>query len=131
MSLVNVNGHCLMGCGRTLHLNTGTGMIICVSKKCPRPTALSDLIAKDPEPHKVEVGWQGFAIKHPLHERIDDRLFECDLQKWLEDLEGPPVSDGFYSVVKVEGIGEHRRAALREQGSSVIDGWLFTASEEP
>lgn len=124
MEMINVQGQCPMGCGERLHLNPGTGMIICVNRTCPRPTAVSDLL-KDPLiAHKVEIAYDGFAIKHPLHERIEDRLFECRLQKWLEDLEGPPASEGVYRVSKVGGdITNYPGDA------TMIEGWLWEPEE--
>ena len=125
MALINVQGECPMGCGSRLHLNTGTGMILCVNKDCPRATAVSDLLRDPPIDHKVEVDVFGFGIKHPLHERIADKLFECDLQTWLADLDGPPVSGGTYRVRKID---QNVSYSLGESDAQ-IDGWLFEKVE--
>lgn len=123
MSAIKVQGECPMGCGPALNLNTETGMIICASLSCPRHTAVSELLVKPQVHHQVEVSSGGFAIKHPLFERIEDRLFECDLQRWLEALDGPPVSAGTYRVQPVP------ETPVTATGLTMTDGWLFTRIE--
>lgn len=124
MTMINVQGECPMGCGPRLHLNPGTGMIICINKTCPRPTAVSDLLKHPPVHHKVEVDFSGFAIKHPLFERIEDKLFECDLQRYLADCDGPPASAGVYRVRTVP------EEPVTAPGLTMVDGWLWEKIEE-
>lgn len=121
---VQVAGKCPMGCGETLELNISTGEIRCTDEECPRQSAVTDLLKDPPIDHTVEIAYTGFAIKHPLHERIEDKLFDCDLQRWLEDLEGAPVSNGLYRVTKVE-------PALDDLpfDAVVIEGWMFQIFE--
>jgi hypothetical protein len=116
MPFVDVTGWCPMGCGRTLHLNSDSGLIACLNKQCPHPMAVSTLIAKSPPTdHLVEIG-DGWAIEHPLWERITDRIFDCPLGIWLAAQDGAPVSGGFYRV-KWVGTADH--------DGLVVGGWHF------
>lgn len=121
--LIDVMGNCPFGCGRTLHLNTDTGMIACLNQECPRPLSVTDLLTKITTDHLVEIDAMGFAIKHPLLERIDDKLFDCPMGAWLEGLDGPPVSAGLY---RVRVIPEE---PVTGAGITMIDGWLFEKIE--
>lgn len=131
MPMIDVMGNCPMGCGRTLHLNPDGGMIACLNKECPRPLAVTDLLVKVTTDHLVEIGPLGFTIKHPLLERIDDKLFDCPLGTWLEALDGPPVSAGLYRVRK-QGHDLSNAITSRADGKILqvmIDGWMFEEIE--
>lgn len=126
MTMINIQGKCPMGCGERLHLNSGTGMIVCTNRTCPRPSAVSDLLKDPMTDHKVEINGSGFAIKHPVYERIEDRLFECRLQKWLEDLDGSPVDEGVYRVSKV---GSDVTNYTGPGDAVMTEGWLWESGE--
>lgn len=115
-----LRGKCPMGCGETLHFSNVSGVVECIAPACPRPLAVTDLLANPLTDHKVEIDEHGFAIKHPLHERIEDKLFECELQKWLSDLGQPPVRYGLYRVTPLRGS-----AVLGTTDAVVSDGWMF------
>jgi hypothetical protein len=92
-----VAGRCPMGCGATLILGEG-GFVTCGLPDCPRPDAVSVLLA-DPEPeHLVQLGEDGFAIQHPLRERIDAELLRCALHDYLAEWAGPQAPPGLYRV---------------------------------
>jgi hypothetical protein len=100
--MILVAGFCPMGCGETLILGEGRA-VVCCARGCPRPFAVSEILA-DPEIHHVlevdEGGWQG---KHPLRERLDDQLLSCDLTgAMLDGLRSPP---GRYRVTRVAAPG--------------------------
>lgn len=91
----HVEGCCPMGCGKTLFLADG-GYVTCSFIRCPRPDAVADLLADRETEHIVTFGEEGFTIRHPLRERLDDALLDCDLHSWCRDLGGPPVQPGKY-----------------------------------
>lgn len=72
-----IHGYCPMGCGRTLVLDGHR--IKCEWADCPRPYAVTDLIAENQADHLVRFDPDGFTVQHPLYERLDDALLACDL----------------------------------------------------
>lgn len=97
--MIRVRGNCPMGCGQTLSLDD-EGHVICTLIGCSDPCALDQILHEDahePE-HLVQIGTVGFTVRHPLHERRDDRLMLCHLTDWLTDLNGPPWKPGTYRV---------------------------------
>lgn len=120
MRLIDVKGWCPMGCGRTLHLNMDTGVIFCISKKCHRPEAVTELI-RNPwtKHHTVVFKGTGFEIKHPMSERVTGSLLACTLQRWLNTLDGPPVRFGTYHVTALDGL------QFGIEGATVINNWVF------
>lgn len=128
MRLIDVQGWCPMGCGRTLHVNMDTGMIFCINKACSRPLAVTELISTEWKTHHTTVFRPGgFEIKHPLAERVTGSLLDCPLQRWLNSLEGPPVTAGTYHVEKT---GHDLTNAIGPDGSLTLDGWTFTEKTE-
>lgn len=97
----HINGFCPMGCGETLYLEGAD--VACVSLKCPRDTAASEILADPESGHIVELGVRDLSIIHPLRERLDGQLLECELSEYLQDLGGPPQPPGRY---RVAGSGE-------------------------
>lgn len=93
-----VTGYCPMGCGRTLNLRERDDRIICVWPECPRPDAVHEILAVEEIDHIVVLAVEDFSMEHPLRERLDGVLFDCPLNKWLSELDGPPYSPGRYRV---------------------------------
>jgi len=85
---VRLVGNCPMGCGPHLFVGAG-GYITCAWIDCPHPDAVSTLLADRETEHVVQFGEAGFTIRHPLRERLDDALMECDLHAWCAELPGP------------------------------------------
>jgi hypothetical protein len=46
--------------------------------------------------HLVDLGDQHFTVTHPLTERFEGRMHECELHKWLSEQDGPPAPPGRY-----------------------------------
>ena len=84
-----------MGCGRTLFLADG-GYITCSYLHCPRRDAVADILADRESEHIVAFGETEFTVRHPLRERLDDALMDCDLHKDIAAMDGPPVRPGTY-----------------------------------
>lgn len=93
-----VCGFCPMGCGTTLFVGVG-GHITCSYVGCPEPSA-TDLILDDRiTEHVVTFDDDGFTIRHPLRERINDELMRCTLHNECARA-GPPLT-GVYTVFRV------------------------------
>ena len=90
-----VDGYCPMGCGRTLFL-ADDGDITCSYLHCPRRDAVTELLADRETEHIVIFAETEFTIRHPLRERLDDALMDCDLHKDISAMTGPPVKPGTY-----------------------------------
>ena len=110
---VAVDGLCPMGCGRTLEHRGADGVILCQATPCPRPYAVHELLQDRDTEHVVRFDEAGFTIRHPLHERLDDALLQCDLHLYCASLEGPP-----------QDIGRYR-------ARFTATGWAFEKIEEP
>lgn len=106
-----VKGHCPMGCGRTLSI--GHGVIQCNNPECPRPQAVSEILAENETHHVIEFTSRGFDVLHPLKERLDRELLGCPALKVLGKLSGPP-----------EGRpGRYRLIIANWPGGSVSTEW--------
>jgi hypothetical protein len=93
-----VDGYCPMGCGRTLFL--ADGVVVCSWQQCPRRDAVTDLLADKETEHVVQFGADTFTVRHPLRERLDDALMDCELHDDLAAMAGPPVRPGKYRAVR-------------------------------
>lgn len=50
--------------------------------------------------HIVEFEETTFGLQHPLSERLDGSLFDCQLHGRLRGLSGPPMRSGRYRVIE-------------------------------
>lgn len=99
--MLDVRGFCPMGCGQTLHLGEG-GYLYCRKLKCPDPSAASEVLDDRETEHVVTFTLTGFTIRHPLKERLGDKLLTCDLQELLS-AQTPPQVMGRYRSIRPEG----------------------------
>lgn len=99
-------GYCPMGCGQTLFVSGG-GYVTCSYLHCPRRDAVADLLADKETEHVVVFDETGFTVKHPLRERLDDALLDCQLHVFCANLEGPPVEPGRYRTTQRADGGWH------------------------
>lgn len=90
-----VFGFCPMGCGSTLFLADG-GHITCSAAGCPSPGAAGDLLADQETDHIVVFGDEGYTVRHPLRERLDDALMTCGLHQHIAGLGNPAIVPGRY-----------------------------------
>ena len=70
------------------------GAIVCARPGCPRPDAVNTLLGDQETEHIVQFDAAGFTIRHPLRERLDDALMQCELHSYCAGLPGPPPHDG-------------------------------------
>lgn len=98
----DVAGVCPACGSRSLFLAEG-GHVTCRIADCTNPCAVDELLADTETQHVVKFGPDGFTIRHPLIERIDDDLMRCDLHAYCESLTGPPVVPGLYRVYGPSG----------------------------
>jgi hypothetical protein len=95
--VTDVVGYCLMGCGETLFLADG-GYVTCSLAECPRPDAVTELLADRETEHIVLIYPDNFTVRHPLRERLDEALMDCQLHHHITSFDGPPVAPGRYRV---------------------------------
>jgi hypothetical protein len=93
----DVQGYCPMGCGRTLFLGEG-GHITCSWAMCPDPSAVDELLNDRETEHIVRLWDDTFSVVHPLRERLNDGIINCQLHDFLAQQDGPPYEPGRYRV---------------------------------
>jgi hypothetical protein len=98
---VRIDGFCPMGCGTTLALSA-QGQIACAGRFCPNPVAVQQILGDSETEHIVEFMEENFVIRHPLRERVDDALLECELHHYLSALDGPPVAGRYRARRRTE-----------------------------
>lgn len=87
---IDIKG-CCPNCGKeTLEASCRSGELWCRNEECNRPTAIAELLDGVEIHHIVRFDEHGhFNAKHPLRERIDDRLLDCviheEINRWEAD----------------------------------------------
>jgi hypothetical protein len=114
-----VAGRCPMGCGETLFLGSG-GHVTCSLDRCPRPTAVDELVHLDTE-HYVVFDEAGWTLEHPARERIDGTMHGCEMHEALRALDGAPVRHGRYRLTRSQAGALHYAEAVRV-GPAADDG---------
>jgi hypothetical protein len=92
---MQIAGNCPMGCGGGLILSE-LGEIFCADLLCPRPAAAAQILADAESEHIVTFTAGGFTIRHPLRERLDDALLQCELHEHLASRDAPLMPPGTY-----------------------------------
>lgn len=105
MSWRPVRGFCPMGCGETLGL-ANDGDVMCCSAGCPEPSAVSRILADPETEHVVRLDTDGYQVKHPLKERLNNELLTCTVHECVQNANVPgagtyravpdPKHDGYY-----------------------------------
>lgn len=76
---------CPMGCGQTIDV-TSNGFVLCVQPQCPDTHAIAKIFAEDSLKHHVRISPDGhWGAVHPLHERINGNLLDCEVHKGVAD----------------------------------------------
>jgi hypothetical protein len=108
-----VQGHC-PACGwASLFIGEG-GYLTCSRLECPQPDAVHRILADSETEHLVQFDDDGFTVRHPLRERLDDALMQCDLHRHCASLPGPPDAPGRYRAVEQGGDWLFRRLDVQE-----------------
>lgn len=98
---IHVLGYC-PSCGRDrLFVPESGGAILCAHHGCPEPTAAHDILSDREMQHIAVIREKDFTLRHPLIERLDDRLMECRVNQMLVDL-GTPPEPGEYLVTMLD-----------------------------
>ncbi len=102
---MKVKGWCPMGCGETL-VTLADHSIACEADNCPRPFAVAEILADNETEHIAMMYEETYSVKHPLRERLDDKLLDCDVHRAIRDEFAPPrEGTGLYRVRVSEGEG--------------------------
>lgn len=97
MSPVPILGYC-PACGQSkLFVPDTGGAVLCHHHGCPEPTAAHGILGDHETQHVAVVREKDFTLRHPLIERLDDRLLECRVHQMLVDL-GAKLEPGVYRV---------------------------------
>lgn len=93
-----MKGYCPMGCGQTLWIND-EDEVVCKHAQCENPDAVRDLLSDPETEHLLYVREEDFTLQHPLRERLDHALVDCQLHRRIREVEGPP-KPGLYRVTR-------------------------------
>ena len=82
---------CPMGCGKTIHTSR-EGLVLCVNPDCPDMRAIGKImdgehIAK----HRIKFSRGHWSCVHPIFERIENKLLDCDIERAVSEM-------GYYGV---------------------------------
>jgi hypothetical protein len=72
-------------CGQQLAYTQDHGELTCVGTDCPRPTAAAELLSEGETEHLVTLTADGYSVKHPIRERLDNQLLGCDLADYISE----------------------------------------------
>lgn len=105
MPLIDIQGFC-PACGeKKLHIHSDVGMVHCLNPECPDQSAAGKILA-DPEIHHlVTFKDNHYNLKHPLRERIGDKLLDCTVSRWLFSMQMKhgPQPDATHRIIEVDG----------------------------
>lgn len=126
-----MRGNC-PACGkRSLRLEwapgASSGEVHCGTQGCSEPLAVQKLLAEDHIcEHIAALGHETWTVRHPLIERLDGSLFNCNLGAVLRDEFGPPRQGvGMYKLRLVD-TGAGRPDLVYERIGDLppgFDGW--------
>ena len=119
--MINIEGFCPMGCGPTLRAEESRAVnkIVCWYENCPDPLAAQRILHDPHADHLVNFTGSGFTIRHPLRERIDDALMNCELHLFLMTLPGPPEGrPGSFQVSEKDGGWNLERQETERQADT-------------
>jgi hypothetical protein len=101
--LIEVKGHC-PACGKeSLFLGDG-GYVTCSRLECPRPDAVSTLLEDKETAHIVRLAGEGYTVRHPLIERLDDALMSCTVDLAIQGRGQPHPDD--YGMYRMTPLGD-------------------------
>lgn len=85
--LIDVQGYC-PACGeQKLHVVQGAGLVHCMHPDCPDPMAATTILMDAERDHIVKVTTDGiWTCRHPLHERLGDKLMHCEVGGYVDQL---------------------------------------------
>jgi hypothetical protein len=105
--MTDLGGHSVAGycpaCGRESLILASDRRIVCCRLECPRPTAADEVLADRETEHVVQFNTGDFTVLHPLRERLDNALMDCQLHHDIASLDGPPVAPGRYRACRDGG----------------------------
>lgn len=115
--MINIEGFCPMGCGPTLRAEEtrAVNKIVCWHENCPEPLAAQRILNDEETEHVIRFSGSGFTIRHPLRERLDDGLMNCELHLTCIAMPGPPEGKtGTFRALEKNGAWTFR--AIRQEG---------------
>jgi hypothetical protein len=116
--VILLEGHCPTCGNQTLYAEEmrAVNRIICMGDDCPDPHSAHRILQDDQTDHVVHFSGAGFTIRHPLRERIDDALMDCELHLALMGMPGPPEGrPGRFRVFLKDGVWGMERLTTDEE----------------
>lgn len=92
-----VKGACPI-CDASMLTLSRAGDIVCTNRQCDDPRAITTLLTTSSPAHIVKLTHTGYRVMHPLIERLDETLFDCELDKHMAVQIAPPQASGLYAV---------------------------------
>jgi len=83
-----VHGAYCPACGQEtlVYDEMNTHQLSCTNIECPRMMAVQEILAEPQKTdHLVVIERNGFSVKHPLIERLDDKLLHCGLADYVAE----------------------------------------------
>lgn len=115
MSDPRINGYCPACAAPELVMDYATAQLRCDSPGCPQPDAAHVILQDTQVDHVVTFTADGFTLRHPVRERVNDDLLRCEVHRWIFEHD-PGLTPGRYKVVAdntglpvdYEKLGDHR-----------------------
>ena len=79
---------------------------MCRYTSCAQPNTATVILCNHDDSHQVRLTSTGYNAQHPLIERINNKLFDCEFDKYMRTLTEQPMPSGEYSVkyIKLGGL---------------------------
>lgn len=116
--MILLEGHCPTCGNQTLYAEEMrvVNRIICMGDDCPDPHSVHRILQDSQTDHIVHFSGAGFTIRHPLRERIDDALIDCELHLALMGFPGPPEGrSGRFRAFQKDGVWDMERLTTDEE----------------
>lgn len=119
--MILLEGYCPACGSQTLYAEEmrAVNRIICMGDNCPDPHSVHRILEDAETEHVVQFSGAGFTIRHPLRERIDDGLMDCELHLAAMDMPGPPEGrPGRFRALLKDGRWEFEHMAADERADA-------------
>ncbi len=83
--------------------------VYCCWPDCPRPTAAHEILQDAQTDHVVTFTEDGFTLRHPVRERLDDELLRCSAHRYLVDLGTSGAVPGTYRMLPSDDTWRYER----------------------
>lgn len=105
--LINIPGYC-PACGQhSLHTDAqgrSASPVHCLNPHCPDKGAAAKILLEGKQRHHIVALKDGiWTLKHPIRERIGDKLLECEVAARINEALDQTDGDGIWQVSLLDG----------------------------